>query len=211
MENIKALMKKERLNRVIKNLEKNNFIVVVVKDEKEAEKKVLELMPKNSSVSMGGSVTLNETSLLKKFREDYNFFERFLQPSWESTVNVMRESLLSDFLVTSTNAITEEGELMQIDSGGNRVAAMAYGPKDVIVVSGINKIVKDKKEGYERLYYVGPLNSKRLNHNTPCNFTGKCENCSTHMCMCNFVSIVKSGKRPFGNITVILIDKEIGY
>lgn len=211
MESIKALMKKERLNKVINKLKENNFIVKVVKDEKEAESCVLKLMPKNSSVSMGGSVTLNNTELLKKFREEYNFFERFLQPDWESTVNVMRESLLSDFLVTSTNAITENGELLQIDSGGNRVAGMAYGPKNVIVVCGVNKIVKNRQEGYERLYYVGPLNSKRLKHNTPCNFTGKCENCSTHMRMCNFVSIIRDGKRPFGNVIVILIEKEIGY
>lgn len=211
MERIEALIKRERLERTIENLRKNDFYVVLAKDEKEAEEIALRLMPKNSSVSMGGSVTLGETNLLKKFRENYNFYERFLQPSWEATVNVMRQSLLSDFLVTSTNAITEDGELMQIDSGGNRVAGMAYGPKDVIVIVGTNKIVKDKYEGYERLYYVGPLNSKRLNHRTPCNFSGKCENCATHMRMCNFVSIIKGGKRPLGKTTVILIEKEIGY
>ena len=123
----------------------------------------------------------------------------------------MRESLLSDFLVTGTNAITEDGFLMQIDSGGNRVAGMAYGPHNVIVITGVNKIVKDITEGYERLYYAGPLNSKRLNHKTPCNFSGKCENCSTDMRMCNFVSVIKNGERPCGKTRVILINDNLGY
>lgn len=212
MENIKALMRRERLEKVADKLRENGFIVEIVKDEKEAEKRILEIIPENSSIGMGGSVTLGATSVLKTFREgNYYFFERFMQPDWENTVRVMRESLLADYMVTGTNAITEEGALLQIDSGGNRVAGMAYGPKNVIVVAGANKIVKNRAEGYERLYYAGPLNAKRLTHKTPCNFSGKCENCSTRTRMCNFVSVVKSGKRPFGNIRVILIDKEIGY
>ena len=101
--------------------------------------------------------------------------------------------------------------MLQVDSGGNRVAGMAYGPKNVIVISGINKIVADTYEGIERLKYAGPLNSKRLNHKTPCNISGKCENCSTHMRMCNFVSIISNGKRVFGNVKVILIKEELGY
>ena len=113
------------------------------------------------------------TELLPKFRtEKYKFFERFSQPTWEATVKVMRESLLSDFLVTGTNAVIEDGFLMQIDSGGNRVAGMAYGPKNVIVITGINKIVKDIHEGYERLYYAGPLNFRQRKNNSSWGFMG---------------------------------------
>ena len=185
----------------LKALENNGFDVVLVNNVEEAEKLTLQEIPRGSSISMGGSVTLNMTGLLQKFRsEEYSFFERFAQPTWEDTVKVMRESLLSDYLVTGTNAITEDGKLLQVDSGGNRVAGMAYGPKNVIVISGINKIVADTHEGLER-----------LNHKTPCNISGKCENCSTHMRMCNFISIISNGKRPFGNVKVILIKEELGY
>lgn len=212
MEEIKSLFVKDKLERTIKSLEENGFCVEVVSTPKEAEEKALALIPEGSSISMGGSVTLNMTELLKKFRTDkYKFFERFNQPTWEATVKVMRESLLSDFLVTGTNAVTEDGFLMQIDSGGNRVAGMAYGPNNVIVITGVNKIVKDIHAGYERLYYAGPLNSKRLNHKTPCNFTGKCEDCTTGMRMCNLVSVVKSGNRPFGKTHIIFINDNLGY
>lgn len=212
MEEIKSLFIKDKLERTIKSLKENGFEVEVVDTPAEAEKAVINLIPEGSSISMGGSVTLNMTELLKKFRTDkYKFFERFNQPTWEATVKVMRESLLSDFLVTGTNAVTEDGFLMQIDSGGNRVAGMAYGPKNVIVITGVNKIVKDIHEGYERLYYAGPLNSKRLNHKTPCNFTGKCEDCTTGMRMCNLVSAVKSGNRPFGKTYIIFINDNLGY
>lgn len=212
MQNIKALFREEKINKTIENLKNNGFDVVLVNNVEEAEKLTLQEIPRGSSISMGGSVTLNMTGLLQKFRsEEYSFFERFAQPTWEDTVKVMRESLLSDYLVTGTNAITEDGKLLQVDSGGNRVAGMAYGPKNVIVISGINKIVADTHEGLERLKYAGPLNSKRLNHKTPCNISGKCENCSTYMRMCNFISIISNGKRPFGNVKVILIKEELGY
>ena len=212
MKEIKALLMEEKINKAVENLKENGFDVILVDSVKEAEEITLKEIPIGSSISMGGSVTLNMTGLLQKFRsKDYFFFERFLQPTWEETVRVMRESLISDYLVTGTNAITEDGKLLQVDSGGNRVAGMAYGPKNVVVISGINKIVADTSEGLERLRYAGPLNSKRLNHKTPCNISGKCENCSTHMRMCNFISIISSGKRPFGKVKVILIKEELGY
>ena len=212
MQNIKALFREEKINKTIENLKNKGFDVVLVNNVEEAEKLTLQEIPRGSSISMGGSVTLNMTGLLQKFRsEEYSFFERFAQPTWEDTVKVMRESLLSDYLVTGTNAITEDGKLLQVDSGGNRVAGMAYGPKNVIVISGINKIVADTHEGLERLKYAGPLNSKRLNHKKPCNISGKCENCSTHRRMCNFISIISNVKKPFGNVKVILIKEELGY
>lgn len=212
MEDIKDLIKKDRISAIVKSLERNDFQVEVVDNLEEAKKIVINDIPKGSSISFGGSVTLGMTGLLDKVRsKDYKFFERFNQATWEDTVRVMRESLLSDFLITGTNAITEEGYIMQMDSGGNRVAGMAYGPKNVIVISGINKIVKNIDEGYERLYYSGILNAKRLNHKTPCNYTGVCINCTTSMRMCNFVSVVRNGKRPLGNIKIILVNKKLGY
>ncbi len=109
MEEIKSLFIKDKLERTIKSLKENGFEVEVVDTPAEAEKATINLIPEGSSISMGGSVTLNMTELLKKFRTDkYKFFERFNQPTWEATVKVMRESLLSDFLVTGTNAVTEE-------------------------------------------------------------------------------------------------------
>lgn len=212
MKEIKELYLKKKIDKTIESLKKNNFEVVLTETLEEARKEVFNFIPEGSSISMGGSVTLNMMEILNDFRTDkYMFFERFNQPDWPLTVKVMRESLLSDFLVTGTNAITENGEFMQIDSGGNRTAGMAYGPKNVIIISSVKKIVKDLNEAYERMYYAAPLNSKRLNHRTPCNYSGKCEECGTNMRMCNFVSVIKNGKRPFGKVKVILINENIGY
>jgi len=202
----------DRMNELIPLLKKNNFRVIVVDTPIQAREQLLSDIPINSSISIGGSTTLDQLDILKEFRSSkYNFFDRFNQKSWNETVACMRSSLLSDYLITSTNAITEDGELIQVDSGGNRVAGMVYGPRNIIVITGINKIVKNISEAYTRLLEVGVLNSKRLNHKTPCNITGIYEECTTKFRMVNFTSIINNGTRENGTSTIIFIKDLIGY
>lgn len=202
----------DRMEKLIPLLEQNHFIIKVMDSLIDAKEWILSEIPLNSSISVGGSVTLEQMAIIPEFRSSkYRFYDRYNQKDWNETVQCMRRSLLSDYFITSTNAITEDGELIQVDSGGNRASAMIYGPKNLIVVIGINKIVKDLDEAYYRLTEIGILNSKRLNHKTPCNITGVYEECTTKFRIFNFSTILTHGKREGGQSTIIFIKEFVGY
>lgn len=194
-------------------LSKKDYIPIYAEDIHEAREIILNLIPIHSSVALGGSVTINELDIIDTFRDGgYNLFDRYNQPDWPATLQCMREALLADYFLTSTNAISKNGELIQTDSGGNRVASLLWGPENVIVVCGINKLVDTCQDGMTRIRELAaPLNSKRINHKTPCNISGTCEDCQTKQRICNFTSIIKSGKRVGNPITVIIINEEVGY
>jgi len=127
------------------------------------------LIPEGSSIALGDSVTIEELGLIEIFRNGpYKLFDRCKQMTAEERIELMRQSLLADVLVTSTNAITKNGELVNMDCSGNRVSAMIFGPKKVIIVAGVNKVVEDLDEAFRRLKKIAPMNSKRNNHKTPC-------------------------------------------
>lgn len=213
MKEIKKNIRKSQILELIDTLSKKNYTPLYADDIAEARDIVLNLIPQGASIALGGSVTINELNLIDTFKSsNYRLFDRYNQPDWPSTVECMRQGLLADYFVTSTNAITKQGELIQTDSGGNRVASLLYGPKNVIVICGINKLVDTCQDGLNRIKeFVGPLNSKRINHKTPCNISGKCEDCNTKQRICNFTTILKSGKRVSGNTILIIINEEVGY
>lgn len=213
MKEIKKNIRKSQILELIDTLSKKNYTPLYADDIAEARDIVLNLIPQGASIALGGSVTINELNLIDTFKSsNYRLFDRYSQPDWPSTVECMRQGLLADYFVTSTNAITKQGELIQTDSGGNRVASLLYGPKNVIVICGINKLVDTCQDGLNRIKeFVGPLNSKRINHKTPCNISGKCEDCNTKQRICNFTTILKSGKRVSGNTILIIINEEVGY
>ncbi len=201
-----------KIQACIDQLQQRFFKIIRVNTLSEAKEELLAQIPKGSSIGLGGSVTLNDLDILEEFRkEHYNLYDRYNQKDWPATVINMRNSLDADYFVTGTNAIIQDGCLLQMDSGGNRVAAMVYGPKNVIVITGINKIVSSLEEGFERLTRVAVINSKRLNHQTPCNFSGICEDCIARGRICNATTIISSGKRPKGKTIIILINQEVGY
>lgn len=213
MENIKKILRKKQAIEIVNILNENGYRGIYADSLEEAKKIILNTIPLKSTIGLGGSVTINELDLIRIFKEeDYNLFDRYNQPDWPSTVQCMREALLADYFITSTNAISKNGELIQVDSGGNRVASLLYGPKNVIVVTGVNKVVNTLEDGIERIKtYVAPLNSKRINHKTPCNLSGQCENCTTKQRICNYTSIIKNGERMGNRITVIVISEKVGY
>jgi hypothetical protein len=178
----------------------------------EAKEMVLGMITKGATVAVGGSETLGAMGLVDIFRgADYKFFERYNTASFEDAVEVYRQSLLADFLVTGTNAVTRNGELVNVDSSGNRVAGMIFGPKRVIVVTGANKIVDDLEAAMKRLKEIAPMNALRNGHKTPCVETGRCMDCQTPQRMCNSYGIINNGRKFEGRITVIMVAEEVGF
>ncbi len=205
-----------RLNKVKEKLEKNKFSAYVVPSEEEARKLVLEkLLPaiNPSSLSWGGSMTFVQSRLydLLRKREDIEVIDTYRKDiSPEEALENRRRALLVDLFFTGTNALTEDGWLVNLDMIGNRVGALAFGPKKVIVLVGRNKIVSDLDEAMLRVKQLSaPANTMRLNKKTPCLTTGECHDCNSPDRICN-VWTIHEKCFPEKRITVILINKDLG-
>ncbi|MBS5787396.1 MAG: lactate utilization protein [Clostridioides difficile] len=203
----------KKIERTIKALEKKNMHGYLVKDQKELIQKIEELVKPGATVGIGGSMTLFETGLIDYLRTDrYNLLDRYKEGLTGADLkNIFRQSLLADAYFASTNAITENGELYNVDGNGNRVAAMLYGPDKVILVVGVNKIVKDEEEAINRVKNIAaPANTKRLSPKTPCEITGECIDCSSEGRICCEYTTIKM-QRAKGRIHVIFLNEEYGY
>jgi L-lactate utilization protein LutB len=197
---------------MVEILKSKSYDAHYAEDLNEAKQIVLDMIPHGSSVAVGGSETLAEMGMVDIFRgPEYKFFERYKTSSSEERIEVYRQSLLADFLVTSTNAITVNGELVNVDSSGNRVAGIVFGPKRVIIVAGTNKVVDTLEDALKRLKKIAPMNALRNNHKTPCIETGRCMDCQTPSSMCNSISIVNHGMKFKGRISIIMVAEEAGF
>ena len=203
----------QRVKRTIENLEKNNMEAFYVEKETAVLEKVQELISEGNTVAVGGSMTLFETGIIELLRTGkYNFLDRYAEGlSAEGIKEVFRKSFFADAYVVSSNAVTEEGQLYNVDGNGNRVAAMLYGPDKVIVIVGVNKIVKDVQAAAERCKQVAaPANNVRLTTNNPCSKIGTCMDCKSPTRICNnYVLIGRQGRKD--RIKVIIVGKELGY
>ena len=209
---IKSVLEKQ-VQRTMDNLVKNNMMAFYVENKAQVVEKVAELIKEGELVAVGGSMTLFETGIIEQVRIGrYNFLDRYMDGLSRTQIEeIYRKSFFTDTYLTSTNAITEDGELYNVDGNGNRVAAMIYGPKSVIVVAGINKIVKNVDEAVERVRRVAaPANSIRLNKNTPCTKTGYCANCRTDDRICCTYTVFGQ-QREKNRIKVILVGESLGY
>ena len=198
--------------RAINSLEKNNMTGIYAKTKEEATEKALSLIPSGSKVGHGGSLTLQQIGIADTLRKgDFQFLDRRAPGlSEEESERLRRESLLSDVFLMSTNALTMDGKLVNIDGIGNRVAALSYGPSKVIVIAGINKIVPDQEAAIQRIKnYVTPLHARRRDLPLPCAKTGTCVDCRTVQRMCNIVTIIEH-QRQKDRITVIICGEELG-
>lgn len=210
--NLQVIIKK-RVDKVIDALEKNNMDGYFVNDEKEAIEKIKDICHEGETVAVGGSISLAEVGVLDLLRNGkYNFLDRYkegLTP--EQIEDVFRKSFFADTFFTGSNAITEEGFLYNVDGKGNRVAAMLYGPKKVVVVVGINKIVSNVEEAEVRMQKIAaPANCVRLNKTNPCTVKGECMNCSSKTRICNLYTVIKR-QMTKGRISVIIVNKQLGY
>lgn len=203
---------KKRAGKVIAALEKNNMKGYLVDTADEAKEIIKELIKDDKMILSGGSMTLRDTGIQEWLNENYKgiYLDRDNVPASEVGV-LMRKAFTADTYFTSTNAVTEFGELYNVDGNGNRVAAMIFGPKQVIVVAGLNKIVTDLHAAVDRLETIAsPANCIRLNKKTPCAMTGRCGHCNSSDRICNDY-VIMAHQRDKDRIKVILIAEEIGY
>lgn len=204
---------KLKIEKVIKNLTRRNMTGYYCETSEEAIEQIMALTPEGSVVSWGGSVTLDQLGVKEKFKEGpYEVNDPNVLSDAAENFEAKRQALLSDVYLMSTNAITMDGELVNIDGRGNRVAAMVFGPNKVIIVAGANKIVYDEKDAVDRIKNDAcPPNCLRLGRTTPCAVEGKCGNCLNkgNTICCHTVTTRFSFVED--RIHVILINENLGY
>lgn len=197
---------------VIENLKNNSFDAIYFPQVGDVKEYVRKLITPGMKVAFGGSMTVRAIELREIVNQSGGILVDHNAPglSDEEKMEAMRNQLLSDLFISSTNAITKEGYLINVDGNGNRVAAMIFGPKKVLIIAGINKIVHSEEEGLSRLKQTaGPMNMKRLNRKTPCGSDGICHDCSSPERGCRAYTIIK--RRPSLTPTqVILVGEPLG-
>lgn len=204
---------KVKIDTVIKGLEKRGIKGYYAEDGEEALKMVLEMIPEGSSVGRGGSETLNQLGIFEELnKRNYTTYEPFKEPDPEKSKALRRAVFSADYMLTSANAITLDGEIVNIDGTGNRVAPIIWGPDKVIFIVGANKIASDVHSAYSRIKCDAcPPNCIRLNKNTPCALTGKCGNCLSpgNTVCCHLVTTRYSSIE--GRMHVILVNEHLGF
>ena len=209
-ENVKWVNER-RIEKTIKNLEKNNIKGYYAKSNDELINIIKDIAKEGEMVSVGGSITLFETNVIDLLRSGrYNFLDRYEENLTSADMKeIYRKTFYADTYFSSVNAITEEGEIFNVDGNGNRVAAMLYGPDKVILVVGANKIVKNIDEAVKRNKAVsGPANAKRLNTDTPCSKVGYCMDCKSNDRICCEYTVIK---RTADRMNVIFINDVLGF
>lgn len=209
------------IEKVLENLKKNRMDAYFAASKEDVVPLVKELVQEGALVASGGSMTLKETGVAELLRSGYYQFSDRTAPgiSLEEKEKIERETFSADAFFCSANAITEQGELVNVDGTANRIAAIAYGPKSVIVVAGINKIVKDVEEGIRRVKAIAaPLNTKRLSCKTYCEKEGHCMGldgdltagcASPERICCSY--LICGPQRAKNRIKVILVNEELGF
>ena len=209
-----------RIRRVMDALEKNNMQAYYAPTCADAVKIAKELLQPGDVISCGGSVTLDETGVMDLMRcGDYEFLDRTAAKTPEEREKLYREVFSSDVFLTGTNAVTEHGELYNVDGNGNRVACLCSGPEKVIVIAGRNKIVKDLDEAQSRVKRVAaPANCQRLSCETYCKNMGICmgadkgmtDGCNSMGRICSSY-VISAYQRDKERMNVILVNEELGY
>mgnify|MGYP002857150066 CR=1 FL=1 len=200
-------------NTIIKNLEKRHMKGTYFPTGKEASDHIMSLIPKGASVSCGGTMSAEETGLKQALmaREDITGYFRRSDMSPEEIEDIYHKALSCDYYLMSTNGITIDGELFNIDGRGNRTAALIYGPKQVLILCGMNKVAHSLDACIERVRNIAsPANCIRLDRNTPCAATGRCADCFSPDTICSQFVYTRHSAVP-GRIHVILVGEELGY
>ena len=206
-----ATRNKKLGERVVKALNDRHFDAYYCESSEDAKALALSLIPEGSSIAWGGSATLSQVGLIDALKNgSYTLLDRDTVPA-EERQDMMRRAFFSDFYLASSNAITEDGQLFNIDGTGNRVAAMIFGPKNVIIIAGINKIVKSEQDAVARARnHAAPINSQRFDIDTPCKITGSCANCKSKDSICAYMVATRIC-RPAKKIKVILVGEHLGF
>lgn len=202
-----------RAKRAVERLEAHDFKALYVKTKEEAAQEVLKHVTPGMSIGAGGSVTIRQLGVLEEMRKRGNTVYDHWVPGLtkERSLEIRKAQLSSDLFLSSSNAVTMEGELVNIDGIGNRVAGMIFGPKKVILVAGHNKIVGNIEEAIKRVRNAAtPPNAKRLNVDVPCAKLGWCVDCNSPNRSCRVV-VIHERKPSLTEMLVILAGEELGY
>ena len=197
---------------VIKGLTKRGMEGYYCSTSGEAVEKIMSMIPEHASVSWGGSTTLAQTGMMDALKNaDLELIDRSAAGSPQEKKALERKAFCADYYFMSTNAITADGELVNVDGNGNRVAALVYGPDHVIILAGMNKVASDVEAAIKRVHTnAAPPNTMRLGLKTPCSQTGICKDCVSPDCICAHTVITRFNRIP-GRIKVFLIGETLGF
>ena len=197
---------------VIENFKRRNIDGYYCSSSQEAVEKAMEFIEEGSVVSWGGSMTLGQIGLFERLKEvDLELLDRSTTENSEEKAEIYRKAFSCDYYLMSSNAITQSGKLVNIDGNANRVAPLCYGPENVIIIAGMNKVTKDEESAKKRIRnYASPMNAMRLEQETPCAETGHCHDCLVEDCICCQVLVTRKSRHD-NRIRVILVGEELGF
>ncbi|KXG74219.1 lactate utilization protein [Thermotalea metallivorans] len=206
-------MHKEKIDDLVANLQRNGIEAKYFSTTEEAKKYIVERIGSGKDIGIGGSMTVYDMKLHEALRDSgNNVYWHWLCNTPEERQKAIEKANKADVYLTSTNALTLQGEIVNVDGNGNRVAAMIYGPKKVMVVVGMNKICNDTIEAMDRLRKeASPPNAKRLNRKTPCVSIGECGDCNSPERICNVTTIIHKKPGAIGEMEVVVIGEKLGY
>ena len=207
----KKVMYAKRGQVLVQNLKKRHFEAFYCESRTDALEKALELIPEGASVGWGGAMSAEQIGLMDALRgRNVKLLDRSKAETPQERITLMKQCLLADVFLTGANALSLDGQMVNIDGNGNRVAAIVYGPDSVIVVAGMNTVCDTLEQAVQRARSVAaPANSQRFSIAAPCNSTGSCHNCTSVDCICNQILITRHC-RPAGRIKFILVGEELG-
>lgn len=197
---------------LIENLEKRNIKGLYFENLNEVKKEILEIVSNDSTVGIGNSKTLKEMNISEELSNRRNIvYDKTFAKSKEESKELKKKALLTDWYISSSNAISLDGHIVNIDHSGNRVAALTYGPEKVIIVISTNKIEKNLDEAINRARnYAAPLNAKRAGFHPPCTQLGRCTDCKTKERVCYYLSIIEGQYLP-DRMKVFIVDEKVGF
>ena len=197
---------------IIKNLERRHIKGYYWPAAKEAVERVSNIIEDGSSVTWGGSMTIRDMGIPAALhaRQSLTVYDRDLAADREEAQQIYLKAFSSDYYLSSINALSEDGQIVNVDGTGNRVAAITFGPKNVIFVVGVNKVTQDVESALKRARSTaGPINTARFDIETPCKIDGVCHNCNSADCICNYIHILRNSPR--GKHQVVIVGENLGY
>ena len=212
MNTAKSLFYKKRGEILVKNLQSRHFDAYYCATKEEALIKALDLIPKDATVGWGGAYSAMQIGLMDALNKGpYRTIDRDKCKTQEEKQQAAKDCFSADVFLTGANALSLDGQMVNIDGNGNRVGAVIYGPTSVLVIAGMNKVEENLDAAIQRARTVAaPINEQRFLGNTPCAVTGVCADCKSENCICNHI-VVTRHCRPVGRIKFILVGEDLGF
>ena len=212
MNTAKSLFYKKRGEILVKNLQSRHFDAYYCATKEEALSKAQDLMPKDATVGWGGAYSAMQIGLMDALNKGpYRTIDRDKCKTQEEKQQAAKDCFSADVFLTGANALSLDGQMVNIDGNGNRIGAVIYGPTSVLVIAGMNKVEENLDAAIRRARTVAaPINEQRFLGNTPCAVTGVCADCKSENCICNHI-VVTRHCRPVGRIKFILVGEDLGF